>query len=52
MIERKIVDRRKATIVYIDDRFNPVDKKDAQRAKVIFDDGQVVFLELGKEEKK
>lgn len=48
MIERTEVSGRPATVAYITKDFEPADKKTAQLAKVIFDDGDVVFLNLEK----
>jgi hypothetical protein len=45
MIERQTINGREATIAYIDRDFNPVDKDTPGHiAKVVFDDGEVLFL--------
>jgi hypothetical protein len=44
MIERTLVNERPATVAYIDDKFRPVDREDATLVKVIFDDGERIFL--------
>jgi hypothetical protein len=44
MIERTIVNDRPATVAYINDKFLPVSKDDATLVKVIFDDGERLFL--------
>jgi hypothetical protein len=44
MIERQTIGGREATIAYTDSQFNPTDKTTATQVKVIFDDGEVIFL--------
>lgn len=45
MIEHRIIDGRPATVAYMDRNWNPVDDPDeAPMVKVMFDDGQVLFL--------
>lgn len=44
MIERQIVEGKAAMVAYLNDKFEPVDKVTASLVKVIFDDGDVVFL--------
>jgi len=44
MIERTEVDGRPATVAYITGDFQPATKEDWELAKIIFDDGEVVFL--------
>lgn len=48
MIERTNISGRPATVAYITDDFKPADKSSAQLAKIVFDDGNVVFLNLKK----
>lgn len=43
MIERTIIHGRPASVVYVDDQFNPVQRDAATLIKVLFDDGGVVF---------
>ncbi len=45
MIERQKLDGRMATIAYLNEDFTPGDR-DAPYAKVIFDDGNMLFLIL------
>jgi hypothetical protein len=44
MIERQTIDGREATVAYLDNKFKPATKDTATLIKVIFDDGQVLFL--------
>ena len=44
MIERATVDGKPATVAYIDDKFNPVEKAVATLIKVRWDDGEQVIL--------
>ena len=44
MIERQIVNGRPATVAYLTNAFEPADADTAQCIKVLFDDGDVVFL--------
>jgi len=44
MIERAEVNGQKATVVYLSEAFEPVDRERADLIKVIFDDGRIVFL--------
>jgi len=44
MIERTEVDGKPATVAYIDDKFQPVEKDQAVYIKVLFDDGEQLML--------
>ena len=44
MIEHTTVDGKPATVAYVDDKFNPVDKDKATLIKVRWDDGEQVIL--------
>ena len=44
MIERQTIDGREATIAYLTAAFEPAGKDDAALVKVIFDDGEQMFL--------
>jgi hypothetical protein len=44
MIERTMVSGRPATVAYINRDFTPADKTNWELAKVLFDDGEMVFL--------
>lgn len=44
MIERQTIDGREATVAYLTADFEPAGKDDWHMAKVIFDDGEVVFV--------
>jgi hypothetical protein len=44
MIERTTVNDRPATIAYINDKFEPVEKDTATLIKVVFDDGEQLIL--------
>lgn len=44
MIEKQTIDGREAMVAYLNQDFTPASKDDWYLAKVIFDDGQVVFL--------
>lgn len=44
MIERQVVQGRPATISYMTDNFEPSSKDAATLIKVVFDDGEVLFL--------
>jgi hypothetical protein len=46
MIRRETVEGREATVAYLRGNFEPCDPDDAEVAKVIFDDGNVVFAAL------
>ena len=50
MIEKTEVDGRKATVAYINDDCEPCDKDEATLAKVIFDDGDTLWLSMKKAE--
>src|SRR5262249_31947815 len=43
-IQRQTINGRKATVAYIKRDFTPVSPADAEMAKVVFDDGDVIFL--------
>lgn len=43
-IERTTVDGRKATVAYILDDFTPTTPAKATLVKVLFDDGDIMFL--------
>lgn len=45
MIERKEVDGRMANVQYLDGELQPVDKADADIIKVVWDDGESVWLD-------
>lgn len=47
MIERIIVGDREATICFFNDAWEPVEQSRASFAKVIYDDGEVEFVNLG-----
>lgn len=49
MMIRAKVEGREATIVYINERFEPVSDKEATRAKILFDDGEIWFMKLDSE---
>lgn len=44
MIERQTVDDRPAMVAYLTKDMRPADKDDAEMAKILFDDGEVVFV--------
>jgi len=44
MIEHTTVEGKPATVAYVDDKFNPVDKDKATLIKVRWDDGEQVIL--------
>jgi hypothetical protein len=44
MIERQTIDGRDATIAYLTNKFAPATADTAQYVKVIFDDGEMLFL--------
>jgi len=44
MIEQQTINGRKATIAYIGENFVPATKADFKYAKVMFDDGELLFL--------
>jgi hypothetical protein len=44
MIERQTIDGREASVAYLTEDFQPADKEGWYLAKVIFDDGEVVFV--------
>lgn len=44
MIQQQTIGGRDATIAYLDSQFNPTDDKSATMVKVIFKDGEVLFL--------
>jgi hypothetical protein len=46
MIVQTTVNGRKATVAYITKDFEPATKEAADLAKVIFEDGEVVFLNM------
>jgi hypothetical protein len=46
MIERSTLNDEPCTVAYLDDEFNPCDKDDATLAKVICDDGRIVWLSM------
>lgn len=48
MIERQEVNGRPAVVAYITSDFEPADKASADMAKIIFDDGDVVFVNMKK----
>lgn len=50
MIEERMIDGKKAIVVYIDEDFNPVDKRspDVAMRKIIFRDGTVRFEDVGR----
>lgn len=45
MIERQKVDGRDATVAYLNLDMEPTTVDDAELVKVIFDDGQILFLQ-------
>lgn len=47
MIEQQIIDGRPATVAYINGDFTPAGKSAPALVKVLFDDGEVVFLATG-----
>jgi hypothetical protein len=44
MIERQTIEGRGATVAYLDRDFEPAGKDDWSLAKIIFDDGEIVFV--------
>jgi hypothetical protein len=44
MIKRQTIAGRDATISFIDSQFNPTDENDATLVKIVFDDGEALFL--------
>jgi hypothetical protein len=44
MIERATVDRQPAILSYVNDKFEPVDKRDATLVVASLDDGRKLFL--------
>jgi len=44
MIEHTTVDGKPATVAYIDDKFNPVEKGKATLIKIRWDDGEQIIL--------
>lgn len=44
MIERQTIGDREATVAYLTSGFSPAPKAEAEVAKVIFDDGEMIFL--------
>jgi len=48
-IERTTVSGRKATVAYIRDDFTPTTPEKATLAKVLFDDGDIVFLSMARD---
>lgn len=44
MIERQKIDGREATVAYLTAEFGPTEKDDAELVKVIFDDGETIFV--------
>ncbi len=44
MIERQKIDGREATVAYLTTEFAPAEKDAAELVKVIFDDGETIFL--------
>ena len=51
MIERATVDDKPATVAYIDDKFNPVDKGKATLIKIRWDDGEQIILAASTQKK-
>ena len=45
MIERQVIEGRKASVVYIRHDFTPCKPAEADLVKVVFDDGEVAFLQ-------
>jgi hypothetical protein len=50
MMEHIEIEGRRATVIYLSDDFQPVDKDYATRIKVRFDDGEIRFGELAEPE--
>lgn len=44
MIERTTVNGRPATVTYLKAGFSPADRQAAELIKVVFDDGEALFL--------
>jgi hypothetical protein len=44
MIERQTIEGRAATVAYLDRDFDPASKDNWSLAKIIFDDGEIVFV--------
>ena len=44
MLKREVVDGRKATLAYIKKNFEPCDPDEADLIKIMFDDGEIVFV--------
>lgn len=49
MIERQTINGRKASVAYMTDAFEPAQKTDATLVKVLFDDGECLFLQKAPE---
>ena len=47
MIERQTIDGRDASVAYLTNKFAPATADTAQYAKVLFDDGDMLFLATG-----
>lgn len=43
-IEQRTVDGRQATVCYLNSDFDPAERADATMAKIIYDDGDVAFI--------
>jgi len=44
VIEHRVIDGRKADIVYMKEDFTPCDPEKAELIKVLFEDGEALFL--------
>ena len=44
MIERRQIDGKQSTVAYLNNDFEPCDPEDAELVKVIFDNGDVLWL--------
>ena len=48
MIEHQMIDGRNALVVYMNEKFEPSEKDSAVLIKVIFENGERIFLTPGK----
>jgi len=49
VIERQTINGRGVVIAYLTEDFQPASKKKAPLAKLVFDDGEIVFLRIPQE---
>lgn len=43
-MKKTMIDGRSATVAYLNSKFEPVSQAEATLVKVIFDDGEIIFL--------